>query len=131
MAPRQHPKPWQILVQIRQHLRRTRRVPPVAHKITNDSKQRDKVHTSFFHARVGRITVQRGRGTGALDVGEDGVAFCTEGEGKEGSANIRHDAADDDLLFAGCFDGVTELGIVPSAKYSQSSDQSELEMGRG
>jgi hypothetical protein len=116
MMSREHAINRHVLVKIRQDLLRTRRVPPVAHQITDDGEERVQLHARPRHLRIRRIAHELGGGSRGFNVGEYSIAFLAEGQGEEGSTDIGRNACDDDLLLAGTFDGRAYIGVVPSAE---------------
>lgn len=115
MASSEHAVDRQVLVKVRQDLSSTRSRTPIAHQVANYREETDKLDTSALHAGVGGVSDELSGRTGAFDIGKDGVAFGTEGESEESSANVGHDSSDDNLFLAGCFDSCTELRVVPCA----------------
>jgi hypothetical protein len=104
-----------ILIQVRQHLLRARRVPPVPHQITHNRKQRVHLHASLGHLRVGGVA-HEGRGRARrFNVGEDGIPGGAQTEGEEGGADVGGYAGEDYLGAVGGFDGGAEGGVVPGA----------------
>jgi hypothetical protein len=115
MVPSQLSINRHVLVQVRQQLLSTRSVAPIAHEIAHNSEEGVHLDTGAGHLVVGSVADKLGGGAGGLDVGEDGVAGGAEREGQEGGADVGGDAGEDDLLLAGCFDGLAEVGVVPGA----------------
>lgn len=115
MPPSNVPIHGQILVEIGQDLLRAGGVPPVAHEIAHDGEHAHELHARLLHAGVCRVAHELGIRAAGLDVCEDGVALCAQGEGEEGGAHVGGDAGDNDLLLAGCADGGAEVGVVPCA----------------
>ena len=115
MPSRQQPIDRQIPLQIWHNLIDPGTRPPIAHQISDNSKQRDELDAGPLHARIRRVAHQRRRGPRALDVRKHRVAFCAQRERYKGRAHVGYDAGYDDLLFARGFDGGAELGVVPCA----------------
>jgi hypothetical protein len=105
-----------ILVDISEDLRSTGRVPPVAHQVGYDGKERNELDTGLVHARIGSIANKLACGTGSLDIGEDRVALGSQRQSKEGSAHVCSDTGYNDLLLASGFDGFAKFGVVPSTR---------------
>jgi hypothetical protein len=104
-----------ILIQKRQDLLGARRIPPIAHQITHNGEQTVHLDARARHLCVGRVAHERRGRAGRFDVGEDGVACGAQREREEGGADVGGYAGEDDLFFAGGFDGGTEGGVVPCA----------------
>ena len=116
-----------VLVKVRQNLLSTRGVAPVAHQVANNSEERVHLDTSSRHLVVGRIADEFSGSAGSLNIGEDGVACSTEGQGEESSADVGGDTGEDDLLLARGFDSSTELRVIPGTKsVSRSSHHGGL-----
>jgi hypothetical protein len=98
-----------ILIQKWQDLLGPRRVSPIAHQITHNGEQTVHLDARARHLCVGRVAHERRGRAGRFDVGEDGVACGAQREREEGGAD------EDDLLFAGGFDGGAEGGVIPCA----------------
>ena len=80
MRPRHVSIHRQVLVQERQQLQASGRVPPVTHQVHDNGKEPLQDHAGFLHPAVGVIGESLGEGTAGFGVGEDGVAFGAEGE---------------------------------------------------
>ncbi len=71
-------------IQERQHLSRTRDIPPIPHQIHRDAKHAHKMDTRILHASIGVRSEFIREGARSVGVGENFVAFGTEGEGEKG-----------------------------------------------
>ncbi len=83
MCPRHVSINRQVLVQERQQLQASGRVPPVTHQVHDNGKEPLQDHAGFLHSAVCVISESLGEGAAAFGVGEDGVAFGAEGEREE------------------------------------------------
>ena len=117
MAPGKHTIDRHVPVKEGKNLGSTRSRTPIAHKVANNGKQADHLHTGFLHAGVRGVADEFSSGSGTFDVGEDGVTFGAKGQGKESSADIGSNSGNNNLLLAGSLDGFTELWVIPGANY--------------
>ena len=68
-----------------------------------------------LHTRICCVAHELRVSTTSFDVGKNRVAFCTEGKGEEGGADVCSDASDDDLGFVCRADSGLEISVVPGA----------------
>ena len=115
MSPCHHSVNRQVLVEVWQYLLRTGGVAPVPHQITYDGEERDKLNTCGLHTRICCVAHELRVSTTGFDVGKNRVAFCAEGKGEEGGADVCSDASDDDLGFVCRADSGLEISVVPGA----------------
>jgi hypothetical protein len=106
-----------ILIQVRQHLFRARRVPPIPHQIAHNRKKTVHLHARTRHLIIRRISHELRSRTRCFDVGEDGIAGGAQGQGEEGGADIGGYAGEDDLFFTRGFNGGTELWVIPCTEW--------------
>ena len=78
-------------IEERQQLNLTRSVPPIPHELAGDGEHGHDLNTGGAHAVVGVVGGLEVEGTGGVGVGEDGVAFGSEGESEEGGADLEED----------------------------------------
>ena len=83
MRPRHVPVHRQVLVQKRQQLQASGRVPPIAHQVHDDGEESLEDDAGVLHSAVRVVGEPLREGSAGFRVGEDGVAFGAEGEGEE------------------------------------------------
>lgn len=110
------------LVNPRKELLSAGDMAPVPHQIAQNGEQTDDVHTRLEHLRVGDVSDGRSCRSGGFEGGPDGVAFCAEGTGEKGRADVRDDAGEDYLRAVGCPDCRAEFGVVPRIDLAVAPD---------
>ena len=83
MGPGHVPIDRQVLIQERQQLQASGRVPPITHQVHDDGKESLKDDARALHPPIGVIREPLRECAAGFGVSKDGVAFGTEGEREE------------------------------------------------
>lgn len=73
----------QVLIQERQQLQASGRIPPITHEVHDDGKESLKNDAGTLHSAICVVRESLGESATGFGVGKDGVAFGAEGEGEE------------------------------------------------
>ena len=97
-------------------------VSPVAMEFAGEAEPGHELCSARLHAGPGGVAGGFVEGAGGVGDDEDFVAFFEGGEGGKGDADFGDDAGEDELLFAGGFDGFDEVFIVPGVDVAGAGD---------
>lgn len=97
-------------------------IAPIAVQLASGSKPRHQLTSGCGHTCPGRVAGGFVEGAGGIGNDKYFVTRLTGGEGGEGHADFSHNPGDDELFFAGGFNCVQEVLIIPRIDIAGAGD---------